>query len=842
MNALVRLAWRLLAGRPGLAWMAVGCIAVGIAARGAVDGTVAAFSASAAREARAVLAADLEVGSGTPFDTPTRAAVAAVLPAGARQAEMRTLTAMAAGGTGAVLVELRAIGPGWPLAGRLAGEPADAVAALDGTEPAALADPDLLARLGLAVGGRLRIGAGDFRIAGTIAAEPAGASSSFFRLGPRVYVPLAALAGAGLDGPAVRARHLLLAALPDATAADAAAAALRSRLGLPADQAEAMGGGASQPPVTVRSANEAATQGARAIARVADFLHLVALLALAMGALGVAALAGGMMRLQAEDLAVLRVLGATRGRAAAAFALQAAGLGAAGGAAGSLAGAAIAAGACLAMGLAPALPEPGGLLSGIALGVGAALLASAGPALALARMEPLAVLRGEAPPPAALPARLILVMAAIAVAVVAAALEARSWTVGPAMAAGAVLTALVLAAAMAVVLPLAARLRPRSFALRHGFANLARPGRGATALAVALGLAAALAAALLVQRASIAAELAPGRLDAAPSFFAIDVQDDQREAFAAELTGRGLAPNLRPMVRARLTAIDGGDAADGAVGADRDAETRAFFRRREQNLTWAAAPGPGEALIEGAWPARPDEVAVEARWAQRTGVRLGSRLAFDVQGVAVTATVTGLRRIDWWTLQPNFFICFGPGALDGAPAVWVGTVPAAEPAVRRKLAAELAARFPNISLIDIQDAAAQARQAVDRAAAGVAAVAIVALLAALAVVAGTVAASARERRGEAALVRAIGGTRATVAASVAAEYALAALLATLAGSALGLLGGRALTGLALDATPVVPWDQLGLLAAMLTATAAGTALLAARRAWRVLPLAALREE
>ena len=115
----LRLAWRLLAGRPGLAWLALVCVAVGISARGAVSGTVSAMEDHLAGQARAVLAADLEVSSSRPLEAAVREAVQAALPPGARTAELRTMTAMAVGGGTACLVELRAVGPGWPLAGEL---------------------------------------------------------------------------------------------------------------------------------------------------------------------------------------------------------------------------------------------------------------------------------------------------------------------------------------------------------------------------------------------------------------------------------------------------------------------------------------------------------------------------------------------------------------------------------------------------------------------------------------------------------------------------------------------------------------------------------------------------
>ncbi len=838
---MLRLAWRLLAGRPALAWLALACIAVGVAARGAVSGSVGAVEDQLSSQARDLIAADLEISSSRPLEGPVRAAVASAIPSGSRTAEARSLTAMAVAGGSAVLCEVRAVGPGWPLAGDLRGEPAGSAAALAADPPAVLVDPDLLPRLGVAVGGELRLGSAAFRIAGTVVSEP-GSGGNAFRMGPRIYAGLTALDRAGLAGEGVRAKHILLVALADPAAADALAARLRTSLDLPTDQAEGMGAGPSQSPVTVRSAGEAARQGARAAGRAADLLRVVALFALALGTLGVAALAAGMMRAQAEDLAVLRVIGATRSRSAAVFALQATMVGASGGLLGTVIGCTLALSAGAAMGLPPAWPHLRDLVIGVGLGTIAALAAAALPALALARMEPLAVLRGEAPAPVPRGLGLIVLAVVAALGVSAAAFEARSWVVGPLVALGAGVVVLLMAGLGWLVLPLLSRLKPRAFAIRHGLANLGRPERRPLALIVALGLAAALGAALLILRTSFEAELAPGRLTAKPSFFAISLQDDQREGFTAALAHHGLVPNLKPQVRGRLTAIDGVDAATVAVGATREAERAAHFRRREQNLTWASQPGPGEVLIAGTWPSRSGTCAVETGWASTVGVHIGSRLTFDVQGVSVAAEVTGLRRIDWWTFQPNFFISLHPDTMAGYPAAWLGTIPAMPREQRRALAGSLAGEFPNVSLIDVADAAEQVRKGIDQAAAAVAAIAAVALLAGLAVVAGTAAAGARERRSEAALIRAMGGTSRTVAVAVAVEFAAAALPAALLGSLAGLAGGAILAGGVIDARVVWPWWQIATLMTVLILAATITALLAARSAWRVPPLAALRDE
>ncbi len=841
MTARIRLAWRLLVGRRGLAVLALACIAIGVAARGAVTGTVAAFEAHLAREARSLIAADLEVSSARPLESAVRESLAAVLPPGSRTAELRTLTAMAAGGGQAVMVELAAIGEGWPLVGALGGEPVASVIDLGRSPQAALVDPDLLPRLKLQVGDELVLGRGHFRIVGSIVSEP-GNGGSAFRLGPKVYVPLAALGPAGLGDPGIRARFHLLATVPDPADALAVATALRHRLKLSEAPLEIMGPGPAGDQVSVRTAGEAAQTAARAIARGADFLRLVALFALGLGAIGVAALARAMMLTQAEDLAVLRVLGADRTSVAGVFLLQAVGLGLAGGLLGTGLGAGLATGATLAMGLAPAWPLTIDLALGLVLGIAAALVSTLVPTLTLARMAPLAVLRGEAP--AAIPwvTTALILAATLGTTLILAAVEVRSWLIGPSIAAGAFILAGGLALAGGLLLPVIARLKPPSFALRQGWANLSRSGG---TLLVALGLAAALGSALLTLRGSILAELAPDRLTQLPGFFVLDVQDDQQAAFTAFLGERGLVPNLRPLVRARLQAIDGVEtkAAGEAVALrSREAERRAFFHRREQNLTWAVAPGPGEHLIAGRWPQAATECAVETRWADQVGVRLGSRLRFDVQGVEIELTITGLRRIDWLTFQPNMFITCAPAALSGAPAVWIGTIPTMATPLRQTFTADLARRFPNITAIDIGDATVKARALVARLSAGIAAVAVVALLAGLAVVAGTAAAMARARRQESALIRALGGTRRTVALALAVEFGTATIVAAVLGSAAGLVGGLLLTTSQMQVSLTIPWLEVTALILVLSSTATGTALITTRSAWHVPPLAVLREE
>ena len=74
-------------------------------------------------------------------------------------------------------------------------------------------------------------------------------------------------------------------------------------------------------------------------------------------------------------------------------------------------------------------------------------------------------------------------------------------------------------------------------------------------------------------------------------------------------------------------------------------------------------------IVEGyLWsdPARA-EVSVEKEFADDIGVRLGSTLRFDIQGVPLEVEVTSLRTVDWQTFGINFFLVVEPGVLEQAP-------------------------------------------------------------------------------------------------------------------------------------------------------------------------------
>ena len=190
------------------------CVTLGVAALVAVGSLGRSVERTVATSGRALMGGDVEIRSSQPLSAAAESAVGALGREGARDVRLRELAAMAQAGPDRVLlVELKAVGEGYPLYGRLETVPPAPLTALIGGGRV-LVQEAVLSRLGLSVGDALRIGEAEFRVAGLITSEPDRAVG-FFSLGPRVLMADADLAATGLVRLGSRVRHRALIALPD---------------------------------------------------------------------------------------------------------------------------------------------------------------------------------------------------------------------------------------------------------------------------------------------------------------------------------------------------------------------------------------------------------------------------------------------------------------------------------------------------------------------------------------------------------------------------------------------------------------------------------------------------
>ncbi len=744
-------------------------VALAVAALTSVGFLTDRIGRAVAQQANEILAADLRLRSPEPIPEEWRAAAAAHR---LQTAETQSFPSVVFAGDANALAQVRAVSEGYPLRGelRIADRPfgAERVAAGVPAGGTVWADAALLARLGVGVGDRVALGEADFEVAAVLTYRP-DQSIGFASLAPTLLLNVADVPRTGLVSEGSRVGYALLVAGRQADVDDFYAA-VEDRL--PEN-------------VRARTREDSSERATEAADRAERFLSLTAVISVLLSAVAIAMSARRFAHRRMDTVALMKSLGATQAFVLAGAALQLVLVGLLGVAAGSAIG--YAAEELLTVLLAGLLEgdlPPAGWTP-VLLACGAALVLLAGFALPsllqLRNTPPLKVLRRDAIPPP--PSRLL--VAGLSIAAVAALLY-RAVPDGRLLAI--VLGGLLaVAAALYVTGRLLVLLIGRSrggvgVAWRYGLANVARRGRDSTVQVVAFGLGLTILLLLSFVRTDLLSAWETSLDEDAPNHFLINIQPDERSSIARIFTQAGIpAPRFVPLVRARMTHIDGESVTTRSYPRD-DGE---WMANREQNLTFSRALDSSNTIVAGEWwpedYSGPPLVSVEEDAAADLGVGLGDTLRFLVAGQEVEARITSLRSINWDSFRPNFFLLLSPGALDGFPTTYVSSLRLEKE--HENVLLTLVRAHPSVSVIDLGSILAQVRSIIDQASLAVQAVFVFTLAAGIAVLFAAVQSTMDERRYESAMLRALGVRRRTVLSGVLAEFAALGFAAGLLASA-----------------------------------------------------------
>jgi putative ABC transport system permease protein len=810
----------------------MGSIAFGVAALVAIDSFAANVTQSVREQSRSLLGGDLSLTSRGPLPPAAHALVDSLRSEGAHEARVTSFASMAVDRrTGQTrLVQVRAITPNFPLYGAVLTDPSSAWVTLRARE-SAVVDPALLVALDGHVGDTLALGYGRFVIAGTLRTVPGDAAIAA-AIGPRVFIPEADLALTQLLTFGSRAEYKTVLGI---NASPSLEARLRNRL--------------DTMHVRVQAATDTDTGLTDAIKRLRNFLGVVALVSLLLGGIGVASGVRAFVRRKVETVAVLRCLGATSRQILLIYVGQAAAMGLVGAAAGALLGVGLQFGLPLA--IRDFLPidvdphlVPGAIGFGLALGLWVALWFALRPLLALGAISPLAALRREFGAEKLREGRAIipaLILAGTVLGLSVARAPRPRLGVGIAAGIGVVLLALW---AGAVALSWIARRVTRSgwpYVIRQGVANLYRPANQTRAVVLSLGFGAFLIATLYLVQSNVLRELNVATDASRGNVLFFDVQSDQAMGLDS-LVGRGIVETA-PLVTMRVASINGVPVSE----LQHEKRGAAWTLRREYRSTYRDTLVASERIVAGHWfskdpPGDTAELSLEADVAREMGVKIGSRITWDVQGVPIPTRLTSLREVDWARFEPNFFAVFPNGVLERAPhqVVVLANVPNA--AALSRLQRAVVDRYPNISSVDLTLVRDTIGRIVQKVALAIRFLALFSLALALPVLFSSASTSRRDRVREGVLLKTLGASRAQIRAIMLAEYAALGLVGALTGVVLSFAGAWALLKFAFESsfTPaIIPALGIALLCALLAIV---IGLLGSRDVFAETPISALRAE
>lgn len=841
-NAL-KIAWRESRASAGKFLFVILAVAAGVGALSGVRGFSASFRDMLLRDARTLMAADLTLRLFSLPDREEQAAIDALAADGAQVTLVTETVSMMSTGDRPLMVSVKAVDPAlYPFYGRLETRPpADPAQTLNAD--AVIVTDDLLLRLGAAVGDEVKLGDAFFTVAGIITVEPDRMTGSL-NVGPRVMLSHEALDRSGLIVRGSRASQRYLFKLPaEGLSIEAARERLETtfRANRIADFRE------THP--TIR----------RGLNRATNFLSLVSLVAMIVGALGVGMAMHSHLQQRLDTIAIMKCVGARSSQIMRIYFTQALGLGLAGSLLGVFLGFLVQAGAPWFIASyfpdAPRLEwQPLTAVQAMLIGILTTLLFSLPPLLSIRRVRPALIFRREMEgarkswreklADRRSSAGLGLLIAAGLAAT--AAWLGDSVRMGMWFAGGLAVSLAVLSATAWVLLRILRRLPGwlpfrLPMAVRHGVANLYRPGVHAEAILVALGVGVTFTLSVYLIQTSVITQMARSAPPDMPNVFLINVTDAERDGLVDLLEnypGIQGSVELQPSVAARLHSINGVDL------AGRNLDENANRYRASRGITSFEEKPEGYEVIEGAWWPRERQgafVAVRDDAAETLDISVGDELQWIMGADTVTARVAAIVRIESIRMGSNAYFTLTPEALEGRPAVYFGGVRIA-PDKAPELQRDAFQKFPTVMLINAADVLSIVQDVVDQIALVVQFVSAFSILGGIIILSSSVVATRFRRIRETAILKTLGATRRKVARIFAVEFVILGLVAGTMGSLLASGFAALLLANVLDAG--FDFDVAANLA-----TVAGTAVVANIAGWlasyRVLdqkPLEALRHE
>ena len=789
-----KIAWREARASSTKFLFVIVAVAIGVGALTGVRGFGKAFYGMLLRESRTLMAADLSLRV---FALPD-ARQTAVMEDLARRAVQRTWVtetlSMVSSGAVAnpILVSIKAVDPRvYPFYGEVKLDPPGALRQELNDQSVAVSD-DLLLRLKVTVGDTVRLGGQSFRVIGRVVSEPDRMSGSL-NVGPRVMISRAGLDRTGLIGIGSRASERYLFRLsPGSPGIEQVRQALKKAFpeALIADFRETH-------PIITQGLNRATT-----------FLSLVSLIALIVGALGVATAMHAHLQQKLDSIAIMKCVGARTREVIQIYLLQTIGLGLAGGLVGVAFGTAVeAAFPPLIARYFSLRPEthwdPSTAIQGLAIGVLTTLLFTLPPLLNIRRIRPSLIFRREmAKARPGWRQRLrgsrtsLFAGGAILCGIGVIAGWLQIGTLREAVRTGttfviALVVSLLVLAAIAWVLLRSVKLFVRRApwplppVLRHGVANLYRPGNHAQAALVALGIGVMFTLTVFLVQRGMMTEMFKSAPPGMPNVFLLDITAKERDPLLQLLRAqRGIegAPDVVGTVAAKIVSING----TPLEKLDLKGWGRRFQRTR--GVTAAAEKPAHVEILHGAWwdpkkpPAEP-ELSVSEEAAQILKLRPGSQMEWEAAGRTIRARVAAVHRIDEIHMFSRIEFIFSAGTLDGLPIIYYGGL-RVQPRAVGTLQRNTYERFPTVTVVNVADVLDIVQQVVDQIALVVRFISMFAILAGIVILASSVAGTRFRRIRETVILKTLGATRVRVAGIFSVEFLVLGAVAGLMGSLL----------------------------------------------------------
>jgi putative ABC transport system permease protein len=843
-----KIAWRELRASRSKFLFVILSVAIGVAALTGVRGFSESFQKELLDQARSIMSADLSARMFRLITPQENAKLDALADSkGVERTSVTETVSMASlqGDPVPLLVSLKVVDPAkYPFYGAVTLSPAGDLRTML-TDSSVVVDDNLLVRLRAKVGDSLKIGGQFFRIGAVIEKEPDRLTAGV-GLGPRVMMTRAAVDKTGLLQAGSRATERYLFKLGPQSGKVAAVRGDLEKI-LPDSQI-----------TDFRETSPALSEG---LDHATGLLSLICLVAMVLGAIGVGMAMRAHLQQRIDILAIMKSIGARSSDILRIYLLQTLLLGTVGALLGIVLG----------LGVEWALPFFFGKLLPIqpplrlpvrsvsaAFGTGilTTVLFCLPPLLDVRKIRPSIVLRktvegGDTESRLSLWKRIrenqaqwiSVVVIVLALGGIAAAL-ADSMVVGKWFAAALCgLLVVILGLASVTLRTLRAFLNKTRLhlhsALRHGLANLYRPGNQSAAVLAALGTGVMLILSVFLMQHAIVSRMNSDATTSAANIFLIDISQDEVQGvkdLVLHQTGSQNKFEAIPIVSARITAVDG-------VPTDQ-LKVKNYPKRllSSVSVTWADAVPEGVKVTQGKWWQKGDTdgLAVVEHVAHRLNLRVGSAVDFASGETTIHTHVAAIYKAEGEHVFARSEFILPSGPLAGLPNVWYAAVHVQSKQIA-SMERALFAAYPTVTVINIADILDTVQGVVHQITLVIRFLAGFSILSGAIILASSVASTRFRRIREVVVLKTLGATRNRIATVFSVEFVVLGLLA----GAVGVIFANLLTRVLLHKMDVAYHPELAVSGISVIATAVLAVVTGWIACFRILgqkPLEILREE
>ena len=199
-----------------------------------------------------------------------------------------------------------------------------------------------------------------------------------------------------------------------------------------------------------------------------------------------------------------------------------------------------------------------------------------------------------------------------------------------------------------------------------------------------------------------------------------------------------------------------------------------------------------------------------------------------------------MRRVQWNSFQPNFFIIFQPGVLEDAPSTFLGSIGGLDASGKLKIQNRIVSDYPNVSVIDVSRMVERALKISDQMVLALRLMAYLSILAGLVVVFSIARHEVDGRLWELNMLKVLGAKFSDIQKMIQIEFAVLGIFAGLFGVVLSLIMSYGISWWFFE--NLWKWTWTTSLASIIgvTSLSVGVASLATSRTLRSSPLTLLR--